>query len=111
MRNAGEGALELLTLLRDQTLPSDQYEVLVVDDFSRDDTANIVEGSGLARLLRMGEWRGSWAARNAALRAASGEVVAFTDADCRPEPDWLERGLAELDRLGVTSSRGISMSR
>lgn len=101
MRNAGEGANELLELLAAQTLSNDCYEVLVVDDFSRDDTAEIVERSGLARLFRMDSWGGAWAARNVALREARGEVIAFTDADCRPEPDWLEQALAELERLNV----------
>lgn len=99
MRNAGEGALELLRLLHDQTVPDGDYEVLVVDDDSRDDTAEIVERSGMARSLRMPSWGGAWAARNMALREAQGAAIAFTDADCRPEPDWLERGLEDLDRL------------
>lgn len=39
---------------------------------------------------------GSYAARNAALPLAHGEVLAFTDGDCLPRPDWLTRGVAEL---------------
>lgn len=40
---------------------------------------------------------GSYAARNAGLAYAETEIVAFTDADCIPEPDWLENALAVLD--------------
>ncbi|SDK79982.1 Glycosyl transferase family 2 [Modicisalibacter muralis] len=39
---------------------------------------------------------GSYAARNAALKIAQGEVIAFTDADCIPKPDWLVSGLRYL---------------
>lgn len=39
---------------------------------------------------------GSYAARNAALPHARGEVLAFTDGDCLPRPEWLTRGVSEL---------------
>jgi len=39
---------------------------------------------------------GSYAARNAGVARARGEVLAFTDADCRPAADWLTRGMAVL---------------
>lgn len=39
---------------------------------------------------------GSYAARNAGVAAARGEVLAFTDADCRPTPTWLSSGVAAL---------------
>src|SRR5207245_7591311 len=40
--------------------------------------------------------RGPAAARNAGWRAANGEVIAFTDDDCIPEPGWLLAGIAAL---------------
>lgn len=43
--------------------------------------------------------------RNLALRAATGDVVAWTDSDCVPEPDWLAAGLAAFE-LGVTTVQG-----
>jgi cellulose synthase/poly-beta-1,6-N-acetylglucosamine synthase-like glycosyltransferase len=39
---------------------------------------------------------GSYCARNAALRDTTGEVIAFTDADCLPAADWLAQGVAAL---------------
>ncbi len=42
------------------------------------------------------EGRGPGATRNAGAARATGEVLAFTDADCRPEPGWLAAGLAAI---------------
>jgi glycosyltransferase involved in cell wall biosynthesis len=79
--------------LLDQTLPSDRYELLIVDDGSTDDTPRL--GAELSerpnvRFLR-GEHRGPAPARNLAVREACGDVVAFTDDDCLMPRDWLER--------------------
>jgi GT2 family glycosyltransferase len=63
------------------------YEVIVVDDGSTDDCAAIAEGFG-ARVIST-ENRGLSAARNIGSKAASGEIVAFTDDDARPDPHWL----------------------
>ena len=46
---------------------------------------------------------GSYAARNTGLTHARGEVIAFTDADCLPAPDWVEKGVARLARGGARS--------
>jgi glycosyltransferase involved in cell wall biosynthesis len=51
---------------------------------------------------------GSYAARNAGLCHARGAVIAFTDADCVPAPDWLERGRARMvqgPELGLLAGR------
>jgi glycosyltransferase involved in cell wall biosynthesis len=72
---------------------SGDYEIIVVDDGSTDDTAAIAERGG-ARVIRHGTNRGLAAARNTGIAASSGEIVAFTDDDCVPSPGWLE-GLVE----------------
>jgi glycosyltransferase involved in cell wall biosynthesis len=98
----GAGELPaLLAALEAQTASGDAFEVLVVDDRSTDRTAEVVERSSVGRLLRTETRGGSYAARNLGIDAARGELLAFTDADCRPDPTWIERGIAELSADGT----------
>jgi glycosyltransferase involved in cell wall biosynthesis len=86
-----EGAETLRTTveaLRGQTVPDDRYEIIVVDDASTDDSAQIAEAAG-ARVIRQSVNRGAGAARNAGARAARAPLVAFIDDDCTAEPHWL----------------------
>ncbi len=85
-----------LAALRRQVVPAAQVEILVADDASSDAPEHVCAEFG-ARCLRRPRG-GSYAARNAALREARGAVLAFTDADCRPDAHWLERGLARLEQ-------------
>jgi glycosyltransferase involved in cell wall biosynthesis len=72
-------------------------EVIVVDDGSSDDTATILGGyEDRVRLIAQ-ENRGPAAARNAAARVASGEYLAFLDADDRWMPTMVERCVAALE--------------
>lgn len=75
-----------LRALAAQTQPP--REVIVVDNGSRDETAHIARTWG-ARVLPCPE-RGVAAARQRGLEAASSDWVATTDADSRPQPQWLE---------------------
>ncbi|WP_287129569.1 glycosyltransferase family 2 protein [Candidatus Cyanaurora vandensis] len=69
--------------------PEERLEILVVDNNSRDRTAQIVRTyPAPIRLLRE-LTPGPYAARNCAIRAARGEFIAFTDADCVVSPHWL----------------------
>ena len=78
------------------------YEIVVVDDGSSDDTASIVEavGSDKLRLLRHLDNRGPAAARNTGIQASRGRWIAFLDSDDSWKPEKLERQLAVLDRAG-----------
>jgi len=67
-----------------------------VDDGSSDDTAAVAGALGWP-VIRLPANRGPAAARNAGAAAARGRVLAFTDADCRPAPEWLARLVEGLD--------------
>lgn len=75
----------------------ERLEIIVVDDGSDDATGDTVrEWGDRVRLLRQGKG-GPAAARNAGASAAAAEVLAFTDADCVPEPHWIAAGVAALE--------------
>lgn len=86
-RNAEQTLGECLRALAAQTLPRDEFEIIVVVDQSRDASAAIAQAAGVQVLESKG--RGAAAARNTGIAAAQGEWVAFTDADCVPSRTWL----------------------
>jgi len=73
------------------------FEVLVVDNGSADGTVPAAAAHPLGARVLSEPAPGPYAARNAGIVSARAEVLAFTDADCRPEPGWLEAGLLALD--------------
>ncbi|MEM2616557.1 MAG: glycosyltransferase [Thermofilaceae archaeon] len=85
-RNNEGTIVELLESLARQTLGD--FEVIVADS-SSDRTPEIASRYPFVRVVRVPP-AGINVARNAGLRAARGEIVAFTDGDCRAPPDWLE---------------------
>jgi GT2 family glycosyltransferase len=85
-----------LTLLGAQSFPGDRTEVIIADNGSScglDAVRAIVGTRG--RVIEVAE-RGAGPARNAGVGASRGDAIAFIDSDCRPDPRWLEEGLAEL---------------
>ena len=92
------GLATCLRALHTQTYPRERFEVIVVDNGSSHDLTQIVYKFPEVRLEREEE-PSSYAARNKGLSIARGDVIAFTDADCVPRPEWIENGVASL--LGV----------
>jgi glycosyltransferase involved in cell wall biosynthesis len=81
------------------------YEVIVVDDGSRDGTASLAEGfAPLVRVVRTAG-AGPGPARNAGAREARGSILAFTDADCVPTPGWLRAGMDALGDADLVQGR------
>jgi len=83
----------LLERLQQQTYLAEKVEFLLVDNGSGDGTAQLLHRAAARdsrfRPISHAAIQSSYAARNAGICAATGEILAFTDADCRPEPDWL----------------------
>lgn len=77
------------------------FEVIVVDDASEDArTRAALRAAALGERLRVlthATNRGPAAARNTGLMAARGDMVAFTDDDCEPEPTWLAELVCALE--------------
>jgi len=91
-----------LTALCRQTYPASCYEVIVVDNSVEDGSLEL-SGFPAVKLQREPQ-PGSYAARNKGISVASGQIFAFTDSDCVPHSDWIEKGVARiagLQRPGV----------
>ena len=93
VNNGGRDFERCLRGLRDSSWTD--YETIVVDDGSTDDTAERAEASG-ARVIRHPRKRGPAAARNAGALAARAPMVFFVDADVQIHPHAIERAMARF---------------
>jgi glycosyltransferase involved in cell wall biosynthesis len=99
-----------LRALAEQTRPAD--EVIVVhrpEDEESYACCRSYEGTLALRTIEVAR-PGQIAALNAGLAAARGSVVAFTDDDCRPVPEWVERlsaWFASDERIGAVGGRDV----
>jgi GT2 family glycosyltransferase/DNA-binding beta-propeller fold protein YncE len=84
--NAADTIDDCLTALESQSYPD--HEIIVVNDGSRDGTSEIARRHDGVRVIDIPN-RGLSAARNVGLADATGEIVAYTDADTRADRDWL----------------------
>ena len=81
------------------------YEVIVVNDGSRDRTLEIAESYSYCRIISQPN-RGLSVARNVGAEAATGEIVAYTDSDCVADPDWLTYLVAKMEASGLAACGG-----
>jgi GT2 family glycosyltransferase len=79
-----------------QRLNYPDYEVILVDDGSTDTTAQIAFMHPKIRCFRHEKNLGLAVARNTGIAASEGEIVAFTDSDCRADEDWLYYLVSDL---------------
>ncbi len=103
--NAADTISACVQALKNQTIPSERYEIIVVDDGSTDDTAQQAAHTG-ARVIRQKN-AGAAAARNRGAQMAWGEILLFTDSDCIPAPDWVMQMVAPFADPLVAGAKGI----
>lgn len=85
------GSLErCLRGLEQQSLPLDEFEVIIVDNGSSEPVHVAYAGH---HRIEVETRPGSYAARNKGITVAGAPIIAFTDADCIPSPGWLEAAL------------------
>jgi len=113
-RSRPAAIVECLDALAEQSLPSSEWEVVVVDDAS--DPALNLDIDRWRQWLRIRvvrqEPRGPAAARHRGAAEAAGQILAFTDDDCAPSPRWLETLVDALARspealVGGTTINGL----
>lgn len=105
VRDGAADIAALLACLERQTLPRSEFEIVVGDDGSKDGgTSEIATEDGHVRVAP-GPPTNSYATRNRAVAASCAPVLAFCDADCRPDPEWLEKGLEALAGTDIVAGR------
>jgi GT2 family glycosyltransferase len=87
----------LFAALERQTLPREEFEIVVADDHSSDGTAAVAAAHPGVRVITAPESYGQPRASNLGVTIATAPVIAFTDDDTVPSVDWLERGLARME--------------
>lgn len=82
-----------------QDYPKELYEIIVVDNNSKDSIREIIQHFKVKYLRE--EKRGSYSARNKGLELASGDIAVFIDADCVADPHWLSELLKGFEDTKV----------
>ena len=109
-RDASESLSACLDALERQTVPREKYEIVVVNDGPVDVAIEIITDRHGAILLSQPQ-RGAAAARNLGAKQAQGEILLFTDADCVPEPNWIEAMIAPFADQEVMGVCGVVRTR
>lgn len=107
--NASEIVQKALFALEKQTYPRELFEVIVVDDGSKDNTAEVAEKMGAEVLVQSNQ--GAGVARNLGAKKARGEIILFTDSDCEPQEDWIERMVEPFQDPEIVGAKGFYKTR
>jgi len=86
-----------INALSNQTFLSDRFEIIVVNNNSHDTIPSYLILPANAKIIAE-RTPGSYAARNAGLRIAGGEIIGFTDSDCIPDKDWIKNAVEYLSK-------------
>lgn len=96
--NDQEGLDRCLEALGSQIVSSSDFEVIVVDNNSNPAMV-IAENHPFGTEIILCEKPGSYAARNAGMETANGDLLAFLDADCIPDKNWLKNGIKAIQSV------------
>lgn len=86
--------------------PKENLQLIVVDDGSRDNSAEVARQLGTLVVTSGGTGRGPAAARNIGARAATGEILAFIDSDCTASTGWLAELVPTFDDQAMAAVGG-----
>lgn len=104
--NGSQTLPTLLNALKAQTYPQDSLQIIVADNNSSDSSDEVAMQYPGVRVVYERQIQNAGAARNRAMSVATGDIFAFTDADCLPKPDWIEQGVKDLQQHDVDRLAG-----
>jgi len=108
--NRGRLLRDSIRSVQQQDFPPHCYEIVIVDNNSKDNTRSIVEEMAPASPVKMKyvfeENQGLSLARNAGINNAEGDVIVFTDDDIDTEKDWLRELVTVFNDPGVSCAGG-----
>jgi len=102
--NSEKTISECIIALKNQTYRGN-FEIIVVDDGSKDATAKIAQENGAKVFSQKNA--GPAKARNRGARNSIGKILLFTDADCKPEKNWLEEMLKPFIDKKIVGVQGV----
>ncbi len=102
--NAEKTIDRCISALLDQTIPPEDYEVIVVDDGSTDNTAEIIKNYPVRYYYQKNS--GPAAARNKGVYKSKSEIILFTDADCVPSENWIKEMVKPLKSTETAAVKG-----
>jgi len=93
-----------INALLQQDYPKDQYEIIIVDNNSKDNSAKLIKKYPVTYLMQ-DQIQTSYASRNCGLEKAKGDIIAFTDSDCTPMKSWLNKAIKGFseDHIGCVA--------
>jgi len=103
--NEGESIAKTINALKTQNIPRRDFEIIVVDNLSTDDTYEKAFEAGADVVVKENK-KGTNIARQAGFENSKGEIVAFLDADCIPPCDWLQKIEKDLSQKNVAAVSG-----
>lgn len=106
VKNVNKTIVNCLQSILDQSF--NEFEIIVIDDFSTDNTKQLIQSLNDKRIkcFSNDRWLGITASRNKGITKASGKYVFFTDGDCIVTNNWIEEGLKYLQRSNCVAVEG-----
>jgi len=102
--NARNTIEKCMLALTNQSIPKENYEVIVIDDGSTDNTSDIVKRFPVRYIYQSN--KGPATARNTGAKEAKGEIILFTDSDCIPGKNWIEEMAKPFENPKVMAVKG-----
>ncbi|MBN1639413.1 MAG: glycosyltransferase [Ignavibacteriales bacterium] len=104
--NDPSGLRDTLNSLVNQDYPKQQYEIILADNGSNDNTLDMAKSfikkyPELIHIVVENNIKSSYAARNKGIKASNGKIIAFIDADMTVEKDWLSKVVNSLEKNQV----------